>query len=290
MYYNPFRRTITKPLIYITEAQLRDEVRSLLYLGYVTNRTVLLPNILGNELTDISDPADEDVEGVESYRERALWPAFRVAFFKKEFNLKIDIVEPAFYWRIARDYPSSTYSGISIPKPTVVDLGLALTTNRALAGSEKDDDNILSIHRIEELLNQDNLFRNAHRLVLHMPGKKRLKNLKQSPRLALNSTIIRQLIEWASDSVGGYRSFAEESEDYGTLPALNERWSVSNKKGSLYLNNKRKQRDDKITTALEKSHQPSDALAANQLVHNVRLCAKIMHPNKGNRSCFDKCD
>ncbi len=47
MYYDPHRRTLTKQLIYLSDAQLRWEVRTLLYLGMVSNRSVIIPNILG---------------------------------------------------------------------------------------------------------------------------------------------------------------------------------------------------------------------------------------------------
>lgn len=46
-YYNPLRRTITKQLLFVNEAQLLDEVRSLVWLAIRTNRALVLPNILG---------------------------------------------------------------------------------------------------------------------------------------------------------------------------------------------------------------------------------------------------
>jgi len=47
IYYDPHRRTLTKQLVYLSDAQLRWEVRTLLYLGMVSNRSVIIPNILG---------------------------------------------------------------------------------------------------------------------------------------------------------------------------------------------------------------------------------------------------
>eukprot|EP01032_Pedospumella_encystans_P024341 gene24341-27535_t len=46
IYYDPHRRTLTKQLVYLSDAQLRWEVRTLLYLGMVSNRSVIIPNIL----------------------------------------------------------------------------------------------------------------------------------------------------------------------------------------------------------------------------------------------------
>lgn len=46
-YYDPLRRTITKQLLYIDSQSLLDEVRSLVWLAIVTERSLILPNILG---------------------------------------------------------------------------------------------------------------------------------------------------------------------------------------------------------------------------------------------------
>ena len=45
-YYNPQRRVITKPLMFITKEALLQEIKSLAYLALLTNRSLLLPNIL----------------------------------------------------------------------------------------------------------------------------------------------------------------------------------------------------------------------------------------------------
>jgi hypothetical protein len=45
-YYNPQRFTITKPLMFITRKSLLDEIKALSYIALVTNRSLLLPNIL----------------------------------------------------------------------------------------------------------------------------------------------------------------------------------------------------------------------------------------------------
>jgi len=100
-YYDPHRRTITKPLVYFTAEQLRREVRSLIYLAIATNRSLIIPNVLGNELNVESN--------VQLFGGRALWPGFRVAFFKKGFTLPLQILEPAFYWRMDRDYADADH-------------------------------------------------------------------------------------------------------------------------------------------------------------------------------------
>ena len=51
-YYDPHRRVITKPLMFITRDSLLQEIKSLAYLALLTNRSLLLPNILiGDEIS-----------------------------------------------------------------------------------------------------------------------------------------------------------------------------------------------------------------------------------------------
>lgn len=45
-YYDPMRRTLTKPLMMLSRRQLRQEIISLAYLAVATNRTLILPNPL----------------------------------------------------------------------------------------------------------------------------------------------------------------------------------------------------------------------------------------------------
>ena len=45
-YYDPQRRVITKPLMLITREALVQEIKSLAYLALLTNRSLILPNIL----------------------------------------------------------------------------------------------------------------------------------------------------------------------------------------------------------------------------------------------------
>ena len=68
-----------------------------MYLALVTNRTLIIPNLLGNE---------ERIHTVPLYRGLALWPGFRVVREKKdsEEKLGVKILEPSFYWRVKKDY------------------------------------------------------------------------------------------------------------------------------------------------------------------------------------------
>ena len=107
-YFDPLTPTITKQLIYVNTKQLLDEVRSLVWLGLLTNRSVIIPNVLG------SDAIPDDT--IQRYKGQRLWPGFRVLFLKRKDGktiIPINILEPGFYWRISRDYEAP-------PEPSVL--------------------------------------------------------------------------------------------------------------------------------------------------------------------------
>ena len=111
-YYDPLHRTITKQLVYTTSAALLEEVRSLVWLALSTKRSLILPNILG-------DHNDAHMKIFDTYNNQTLWPGFRVAYLKRNKGrnaINIQILEPAYYWRIKRDYDI-------VPVPIVVYYG-----------------------------------------------------------------------------------------------------------------------------------------------------------------------
>jgi hypothetical protein len=70
--------------------KLLDEVRSLIWLGLITNRAVIIPNLFGN--MKISNQNRE-----HHYKQQAMWPGFRIVKLKRENKrslLNIDILEP----------------------------------------------------------------------------------------------------------------------------------------------------------------------------------------------------
>lgn len=217
--------------MYLNERQLRFDVRALLYLAYSTNRSLILPNVLGNE-TDATS-------GVQLYRGRALWPGFRVAYFKSRYRVPVKVLEPAFYWRVQRDYLDEDH-GHFLSSPTVVPL-------RNLSE--------YSIGAVEALLHSER-YRDAHRIVLDAPSKARKH--RQTEQQAQD-----RLTRWAEDSVGLFEAFEIEARRYRPLPLL---------------------------TDSEVKMPPLHPSEARNLVQEVRLCDRVMRPNLGNRSCFDKCD
>lgn len=230
-------------MIFITQQQLLDEVRSLLYLAYVTNRSVIIPNILGNEKHF----------QIDTFRGRVLWPSFRVPFFKDEFPYSLDVLEPAYYWRIARDY--FTGKAELIPRPKV------LNVNHFSVSEE----NKLTVKVIEEMLLSPE-YNEEPRIVLSILGGNNYEHehfgkSNAGDRSALDPEIVEK---WAMDSVGGYRSYEEEFQHYGQLPKL------SYESGS----------DRKVL-------QPE---VAKNIIRESRLCAELFRFDRGNRSCFNKCD
>lgn len=97
-YYDPLRRTLTKQLLFLDDFRLLDEMRSLVWLAYATGRAVIVPNVLAHET---------EMRTIAPYRGQVMWPGFRVVFLKRSHGrnqLKVEVLEPGFYWRVGRDY------------------------------------------------------------------------------------------------------------------------------------------------------------------------------------------
>lgn len=269
-YYTATRRTLTKPLIYITEEQLRHEVRSLLYLAHATNRSLIIPNILGNE---------ERLLDVDSYRDRTLWPGFRVLYERKigatvnQDKHNVTILEPAYYWRIERDYFMGSASKL-IPEPVVVSVfrrdpaflqqhGFIpeFQTGKKRNKPLRQD---LTISDLESILLSEE-YKDQPRLVLNVIDRQRLPPMRDNRKKYLQQ-LQHHVHEWAKDSVGDYNSYAEELLAYGELPRLTDRATAKK--------------------AYEYAVYPK---AARWIIDNTRLCVNMFDFDRGNRSCFDKC-
>ena len=257
-----------------------------MYLSIVTDRTLIIPNVLG----------DDGLTGIDIYKSLIMWPGFRIAhirqkkkrsegstgtlqeseeddrvlnnryrnFFVSEKNLLeeisredekngnvdisslVSIVEPAYYWRIRRDYSTD------IPRPTV----LSFLKSATLPDIER------------YLLSPD--VRDIPRIVIHMDTKKGKKknnneeeNTKEFDFLSENvhNLTINRLMAWAEDSVGSYRKFSQEFPDYVTIPKLH----------------------------FEANRIKEKNLLRNVIIHDIRPCDRILREMRGNRSCFDKC-
>ena len=261
-----------------------------MYLAIVTDRTLIVPNILGSE----------DLEGpnVQLFNGLAMWPGFRVTHissqreeevrrkkrmerqekkrkekgaqsshsneksgFKNSFFFNersaaaasaavpysvgcdvldlLTIVEPAYYWRVSRDYSSS------VPDPSVISFMRSATLQNM-------EDYLLS-PAISDI----------PRIVINMDKNKRNKidPLHAGVALDVHNSTLSRLITWANDSVGTYKSYNTEYADYLPLPKL------------LY----------------DRARNAHRSALRDLIIDMVRPCHRMLETNRGNRSCFDKC-
>ena len=315
-YYDPSRRTLTKKIIYHNYLQFSNELKSLIYLSIVTGRTLIIPNILG----------PDGSKGVDIFNDRILWPGFRAIHisqnknkrgktkngieislvqdseegddpvmdakitnhFHNEFNVLeiiqkkkkiqkeckgidlpslLSMVEPAYYWRIKRDY--SDY----VPNPTVI----AFFKSSDLTDIESHllSLEITDIPRI--ILHMDRGSRKRQNNLKNQKHLKKQKNLNEKKEnentteevIIRNNQVVRnlhnitvgRLHNWATDSVGSYKTFIKEKVDYIPLPKL----------------------------LFERTRSREKNMLRDVIIGDVRPCRRILEPNRGNRSCFDKC-
>lgn len=207
-----------------------------MYLAYITKRSVIIPNVLGAN----------NIEGyTEYYRDKTLWPWFRIPFFMQKYQYDdLQIIEPAYYWRIERDYLTTPEDRSLIPKPFLVNI-TGKESLRSNAGGNFDGRGI-DLKELELLL---------------------LNDFKDEPRIVLNTHFsfnqnekFLSTYNWAMDSVGGYREYDVEVQDYVSLPSL------------------------------QPYKQASSPGVAAHFSQHTRLCKYTFDFNRGNRSCFDKCD
>ena len=250
-YYDPDTLTITKQIIFINEFQILEEIRSLIWLALSTGSTLIIPNILGSE--------SQHKNSVDLLHGQALWPAFKVAYLKRSKGqtvLKVKIAEPAFYWRIERDYEKP-------PEPMVL-----------FFDPKKDDLEIIK-SSIDKLRNKGQ----GSRIILHSsyaypinterkkiislqaPTENEKQNGKKDPwllRPKKDADTVLRLTDWAKDSVGYYKStYSAELRMYGQLPSLKNVLSLAQ---------------------------------AQDVLQNIRNCANIFGPPRSNRTCFQICD
>ena len=195
------------------------------------------------------------------YHGRVFWPGFRVVYLKRYKNQRespvaVDIAEPAFYWRVRRDYvmfgadknthknKTLKYLGndLGVPLPTVVSFDVGASFNELE-------------RKLSKLSNIE-----TPRLLLHMRSPPPRGNRAQENE----QQMISRQRKWADDSVGQYDLYDLEMRRYGMLPQL------------------KYEGDSRV-----RASQPG---IAADIVKNVRLCARVLEKMRGNRSCFDKCD
>ena len=95
--------------------------------------------------------------------------------------------------------------------------------------------------------------RNAPRLVLHVTRTESGDRQKHEQE---------EMKSWAVHSVGEFRSYEEELNEYNQLPSM---------------------------VGISGAPHAPNGLTSAKLTDNIRLCKGILEPMMGNRSCFDKC-
>ena len=270
-YYDPLRPTLTKQIIFINNNQVKDEVRSLVWLAMATGRALISPNLVGS---------DELLATSPQYNSKAMWPGFRVTFLKrvkkpstaltvqgltnnilgslsargtrdklniasgpggvfqvKQNALNVQILEPAFYWRVQRDYDD-------VPEPTVLlfhENPVLTEVRDAILALPADKSIRVIIHiRISE---KERMFRGMS------------KNLARESE----STEISRVQQWAKSSVGELQlPFATEQQRYGSISSVKS----IRQEGST----------------------------VEDVLQGMRTCNDVFARLRGNRTCFQICD
>ena len=184
-YYDPLRRTLTKQLLFTSEQKLREEVQALVWLAVATGRSLILPNLLGN---------DKTIHTIAQFGNRTLWPGFRIANI--EGDVKVTVLEPAYYWRLHQDYSTSA---APVPAAKVV----------YFAKGE-------GLGQVRDKLQQ---LKDYYRIILHpKPTRNRLRKKNAA------MDVERTLLDWADHSIGDFGRDGYEAllAKYRPLPSLEE--------------------------------------------------------------------
>lgn len=207
-YYNPSRRTITKQILYVNELQLLDEVRSLVWLALVTERSLIIPNILASSSL-------HNKYKYNLYNDQLLWPGFRVLYLKTtngQNDLSVEVLEPAFYWRTTRDYDD-------IPEPYIIYF------------NPSDD-----LQAIREKLDINT---KETRIIIHH-DKYSFSNsaLSSSKQAMLRQESERNIYYWANNSVGIYKeNYDSYIKEYQSIPSVKQIRNLQGIKGIELIEN-----------------------------------------------------
>lgn len=251
-YYDPNRRTLTKPVMFrTTTKEFRKEVLSLAHLALLSNRTLILPNVLVgtgyNVLNSYRSPSstsdgrssrrrrfqspseqDADMSHAPHHRGEYYWPAFRTV--QNTFP-DLEVVEPAYYYRIESDFRRS------VPPPEVLTFQITRASQRP-SGSGR------SSYRTDFSALLEVLQSRSHpRVVLDLQDAKTGDWGPPSLR------------DWAADSFGDWG---------GPATGIDK---------SKYV----------------RTPYPKEQLIDQNIIDKFRMCKTFLWKDKGNRTCFEKC-
>jgi hypothetical protein len=252
-YYSAEKRTLSKPLMFLSKRQLLDEIRTLVHLAKATRRSLIIPNVLIGVGADIGgglareqcaamhwEPAyckairypnwfaEHNHTHAPAYRGERYWPGWRVLFNRYE---GFEVLEPGFYHRVATDY------GVQPPPPSTVSIDTAVAGEATveLGGSRL----------ISSIIHELHVNDRVPRLVLDVRNSATSRVVSVDP-------VPQDILAWADSSVSGWGEKVPKYA-YVPLPALD-------------------------ANTFPQVHEDS-----------FRLCHTFMYPVQGNRSCFNKC-
>jgi len=181
---------------------LRAELQVLFYLAVLTNRSLIIPNLLGSE----------KLKAIKHYNDLALWPGFRVAKVTPNEVFDVEVLEPGYYFRVERDYLQSHQR---LPDPHVV----SLTTTKTKE-SEITLRKIIQKLLLPATIKQPRVVLDLTFGIQHESDD--IHEVVSRDDLRARMWLRTRVQQWARDSVGDFHSYAKEKEKYIPLPYFSE--------------------------------------------------------------------
>ena len=203
----------------------------------------------------------------------------------------LTMVEPAYYYRIKKDYLTE------VPEPFILSFKKKVTLrnieNTLLSSEIKyveriilhiDNTNENDKNKVgEEIIDEKDIDRNSDKNIAayYKNNKNGIKNIHTkylnnitfldllnnniNANMNLPNNIINSILLWSDDSVGLYKKYKYEINSYTVIPRIlhHQKYELS---GTI------------------------DSELAVNVIQNIRPCADILVGVRGNRSCFDKCN
>ena len=304
---------------YLDVELLEQEIHSLVYLALKLNRTLIIPNVLlekaekGTQLHNdlyYVDPQKSNTIQRPDYKGNTIWPGFRVLNLNTLHNdpsantvLRVKQVEPAYYWRVKRDYAGvdadAGAESSGVPEPTVVtftnhkDNDLAKIEETLSAFSHEKAPRLV-VHNLPDLTNPSIIATygkiSVEPKIFVSHSKEEEENLASIHPFTKGEQFVKseqaKMKRWAEHSVGDFDSWKLESQKYVPLASLKSIMEGEKKGlGAAWggIIGGRADHND------PKDREYIDGIKAKHVMENSRLCANIGERMRGNRSCFGKC-
>jgi len=224
------------------------------------------------------------------------------------------MVEPAYYWRVQRDYDIPNISageetGTIVPEPIIVSFvhDVPLTfIEETLASFSSDDLPRLVIHMLPPTTHTK--YNHQQRVYVSKTLLK-LSNFRE-PTKTERFVLAEQKSQglWASHSVGKFDQWHVEEEKYQGLPSLasvfaaeqaeklrNPQANMSSKRIRARVRKTSGSSSDGVGREgegegeRERERGLTNRYLSSDVERHTRLCANLAERMRGNRSCFGKC-